>query len=108
MQTVDEKLQDVKVKLQERIPGARLEFSTQVFARHVELWVKVGDQSDYERMRSVCLELDHELAIERNPEIWVVPRSWSAPLNVKQYEQELIRRRDEFRRTHSIRQPSRT
>ena len=109
MLTAMERLHELEVKISSQAPDVRLRFTTQSFAKHVELWVYVLDSGAYERVQTLCQKLDLELReSDFAPEIWIVPRPWSGPWPGGSSAEELSERRETFRRTHSLRQPAQT
>ncbi len=107
----DTVLEELEVTLRQEFSGVNLKIAIQSFARHVELWVYVLDADYYAPVQERCRELTEEKHLEdREPEIWIVTRAWTGPWPGGLTEQELTRRRDEFRQKYglkSARPPSR-
>jgi len=80
-----------------------MEFATQSFANHVELWISVLDLSKYDRVLDICRNLTEENRLEeREPEIWLLAKTWIGPWPGGESEQEMKRRREEFRHKHGL------
>jgi hypothetical protein len=101
--TTEKMLERLRMTLKNQFRDVPLEFATQVFAKHVELWVYVLNGDEYERVRAECRKIAAEWDLDNmNPEIWVVTNKRTAPLFTSEYEQQLRQRRDEFIRKHGI------
>ena len=89
--------------LQNEFSDVPLEFTTQVFPNHVELWVYVLAMGEYDRVRARCNQLSGDLELDQSqPEIWLLPKTWTGPWPGGESEQKLRERRDDFKRKHSI------
>lgn len=101
---VEIQLADLAAQIRAEFRTVPIEFTTQVFENHAELWVYVLELDAAPRVNEWC----HDLALSedldnRQPEIWIVVKTWSGPWDSGESEQELRRkRREEFRATHRI------
>lgn len=96
-------LTEIETRLQEEFPDVKMEFATQTFTKHAELWIYVLTFGEYKRVRDACRRLTKELALEqREPEIWLIAKAWTGPWPGGESEQELKRRRDEFKQKHGL------
>ncbi len=101
--STDDMLTEIETRLHEEFPNVKMEIATQSFTKHIELWIYVLTAGEYENVRDACRRLTKELALEdREPEIWIVARAWTGPWPGGLTEQELTRRRDEFRQKHGL------
>lgn len=98
-----EVLTEIETRLYEEFPNVELEFATQSFTNHVELWIYVLTSGEHERIQDACRRLTKEMALEeREPEIWLFPKAWTGPWPGGESLQEIERRREEFKRTHKL------
>ena len=89
--------------ISQSFPDVRMEFATQSFANHVELWIYVLDLSRYDQVLDTCRQLTEEKRLEeREPEIWLLAKTWTGPWPGGESEQEIKRRRDEFRQRYGL------
>lgn len=101
--TVEDTLAEIERSLREDFPGVRLEFASQSFAKHVEVWVYILDVAQYERVRDACNRLSDEQGLERrDPEVWLLAKAWTGPWPGGESEPEIRRRREEFRQRHAL------
>ncbi len=100
--STDEVLTEIETRLCEEFPNVKLEFATQSFTNHVELWIYVLTSGEHERVQDACRRLTKEIALEeREPEIWLLPKAWTGPWPGGESLQEIERRREEFKRAHN-------
>ena len=104
MQSVlEDTLARLQKTLRDELSGVPLEFATQVFPNHVELWVYVLEMGDYDRVHDQCRKLAAEMELDRSePEIWLLAKTWIGPWPSGESEQKLRERRDDFRRKHGL------
>ena len=96
-------LTEIEDHLGQSFPDVRMEFATQSFTNHVELWIYVLDLSAYDQVLDVCRQLTEEKGLEeREPEIWLLAKTWTGPWPGGESEQEIKRRREEFRHKHGL------
>ena len=89
--------------LQDEFRDVLLEFSTQTFPNHVELWIYVLAMDDYDRVHARCNELSRDWQLDHNqPEIWLLAKTWTGSWPGGESEQKLRERRDDFKRKHGI------
>jgi hypothetical protein len=101
--TLENTLARLQETLRDELSGIRLEFTTQVFLHHVELYVYVLDIGEYDRVRALCSKLSAEMELDRSePEIWLLAKAWTGPWPGGESEQKLRERRDDFKRKHGI------
>lgn len=84
-----------------RFPGAVVEFSTRTDPGHIELWVYVTDLDRYAKIEEFCRDLETEEE-QNTPPIWVFAKAWTGPWPGGESEQEIARRREDFRREHRL------
>ena len=82
-----------------RFPGAAVQFSTRTDPGHTELGVYVTDLDQYPRIEAFCRELETEEE-QKEPPIWVFAKAWPGAWPGGESEQEIARRREDFRREH--------
>lgn len=106
-QSVDDDLERTEREVRSSFPGVRVQFATQTFTNHVELWVNVLDLEQCEAVRTKCEAIAKRDGFEEDdPEIWILVRPWRGEWPGGEGEAELRhQRREEFRRQHGI--PSR-
>jgi len=104
MQTSTEDiLAQIENALRAEFPKVKMEFATQSFTRHVELWIYVLSLSEYEQVQDTCRRLAKELALDQQePEIWLLAKTWTGSWPGGESEQETKRRREEFRQKHGL------
>lgn len=96
-------LTEIEEEIKRSFPELRMEFATQSFTYHVELWIYVLDLSEYERVLGVCRQLTEAKGLEeREPQIWLLAKTWTGPWPGGESEQELKRRRDQFRQKYGL------
>jgi hypothetical protein len=96
-------LTEIESHLRQSFPDVRMEFAIQSFTNHVELWIYVLDLSAYDKVLDVCRWLTKEKELEeREPEIWLLAKTWTGPWPGGESEQEIKRRRDEFRQRYGL------
>ena len=96
-------LTEIEEEIKESFPDLRMEFATQFFTYHVELWIYVLDLSNYEKVLDKCRQLtETEKLEEREPQIWLLAKTWTGPWPGGESEQELKRRREAFRQKHGL------
>lgn len=104
MQTSRDTLTRIEDDLRAEFPNTKMEFATQSFTEHAELWVYVLTMGDYDHIRDACRRLTKELALEqREPEIWLLAKAWTGPWPGGESEQEIRRRREAFKKEHNLR-----
>lgn len=104
MQTsTDDMLTEIETRLLGDFPNVKMEFATQSFTKHVELWIYVLTSGEHERVQDACRRLTKEMALEqREPEIWLLSKAWTGPWPGGGSLQEIVRRREEFKRKHGL------
>jgi hypothetical protein len=96
-------LTEIEDHIRQSFPNARIKFATQSFKNHVELWIYVLDLSEYDQVLDVCRRLTEEKGLEdREPEIWLLAKTWTGPWPGGESEQEIKRRREEFRHKYGL------
>ncbi len=96
-------LTEIEDHLSRSFPDVRLEFATQSFTHHIELWIYVLDLSRYDQVLDACRRLAEEKKLEeREPEVWLLAKTWTGPWPGGEPEQEISRRREEFRHKHGL------
>lgn len=96
-------LTEIQDYLNQDFSDVRMEFATQSFTNHVELWIYVLDLSGYDRVLDACRRLTEEKGLEeREPAIWLLTKTWTGPWPGGESEQEIKRRREEFRYKHGL------
>lgn len=96
-------LTEIEAHLSQSFPDVRMEFATQSFTNHVELWIYVLDLSEYDKVLDVCRQLTEEKGLEeREPGIWLLAKTWTGPWPGGESEHEIKQRRDEFRHKHGL------
>jgi hypothetical protein len=96
-------LTEVEDYIKRSFPKVRMEFATQSFTNHVELWIYVLDLSEYDQVLNVCRRLTEEKKLEeQEPEIWLLAKTWTGPWPGGESEQEIKHRREEFRQRHGL------
>jgi len=96
-------LTEIEDNISQSFPDVRLEFATQSFANHVELWIYVLDISKHDQVVKACRTLTEEKRLEeREPAIWLLAKTWTGPWPGGESEQEMKRRREEFRHKHGL------
>lgn len=96
-------LTEIESHLRQSFLDVRMEFATQSFTNHVELWIYVLDLSAYDKVLDVCRRLTEEKGLEdREPEIWLLAKTWTGPWPGGESEQEIKQRREEFRRKYGL------
>jgi len=103
LKSTENLLTEIENSITQSFPDVRMEFATQSFANHVELWIYVLDLSKYDRVLDICRNLTEENRLEeREPEIWLLAKTWTGPWPGGESEQEMKRRREEFRHKHGL------
>lgn len=101
--STEDVLTQIENRLRQDFPNVKMEFATQSFTQHVELWIYVLDLSEYDRVLDMCRLLSNEKGLEeREPEIWLLAKTWTGPWPGGESEQEIKRRREEFKLTHNL------
>lgn len=101
--STEDALTEIENLLGQAFPNVRMEFATQSFTKHTELWIYVLDLKEYDRVLDECRRLSDEKRLdEREPEIWLLAKTWTGPWPGGESEQEIKRRREEFKRTHNL------
>jgi len=101
--STEDTLTEIEKRLRQAFPNVRMEFATQSFTKHVELWIYVLDLSEYNRVLDTCRLLSNEKGLEeREPEIWLLAKTWTGPWPGGESEQEIKQRREEFKRAHKL------
>lgn len=97
-------LTEIEEEIKRSFPNLRMEFATQSFTNHVELWIYVlDDLSKYEQVLSACHRLTETKELEeREPQIWLLAKTWTGPWPGGESEQEIKRRREQFRQKHGL------
>ncbi len=96
-------LAQIEETLTKEFASVSLKFAVQSFTRHVELWVYVLDLNEYQRIRDRCYQLTEEMKLEQaEPEVWLMAKTWTGPWPGGESEQEIKRRREEFKRAHNL------
>ncbi len=102
VQTLVENRIEVLIQtIRSRFPDAVVEFSTRDFSGHTELWVYITNIGEYSRIEEFCRSLEQQEE-GREPPIWIFAKAWTGPWPGGESEQEIKRRRDEFKRKHNI------
>lgn len=101
--STEDLLTQIENCLRQDFPNVKMEFATQSFTQHVELWIYVLDLSEYDRVLNTCRLLSDEKGLEeREPEIWLLAKTWTGPWPGGEPEQEIKQRREEFKRVHNL------
>ena len=101
--SIEQTLTEIEKDIQQSFPEMRMEFASQSFTYHVELWIYVFDLSRYDQVQEVCRQLTQEKGLEdREPEIWLLPKTWTGPWPGGESEQEIKQRREEFRHKYGL------
>lgn len=96
-------LAEIEQSLRREFPDVNLEVNSRSFSNHEEVWVYVLSVAEYERVRDACRRLSDEMGLERRtPEVWLLAKAWTGPWPGGESEQEILRRREEFRRRHAL------
>lgn len=96
-------LTEIEEQIKRSFPSLRMEFATQSFTNHVELWIYVLDLSSYEEVLDKCRQLtETEKLEEREPQIWLLAKTWTGPWPGGESEQELKQRREKFRQKYGL------
>lgn len=96
-------LTEIEDEIKRSFPNLRMEFATQSFTNHVELWIYVFDLSEYEQVLGACRQLTEEKGLEeREPGIWLLAKTWTGPWPGGESEQEIKQRREEFRQKYGL------
>lgn len=96
-------LTEIEEQIRQSFPSVRMEFATQSFTNHVELWIYVLDLSQYDQVLDGCRKITAEKRLgEREPEIWLLAKTWTGPWPGGESEQDIKRRRDEFRQRYGL------
>lgn len=82
-----------------RFPKSVVHFSTRTDPGHTELWVYVTDLDQYSQIEAFCQELETQEE-QKEPPIWVFAKAWPGPWPGGESEQEITRRREDYRRGH--------
>ncbi len=94
---------EIEDYLNQSFPDARMKFATQSFTNHIELWIYVLELSRYEQVLDLCRRLTEEKGLEeREPEIWLLAKTWTGPWPGGESEQDTKRRREEFRHKYKL------
>lgn len=103
-QDVRDILERVENEIRSRFADVGIEFATQTFTNHVELWVYVLDLQRYEEVKAACDAITRRDSLdEMDPEIWMLVKTWTGHWPGGEAEYELRRqRREEFRRQHGL------
>ena len=101
--STEEALTEIENEIRTEFPNAKIEFATQSFTTYVELWLYVLDLKEYDRVVEACRSISDEQHLDqRDPEIWLLVKTWTGPWPGGESEQEIKRRREEFRRKHGL------
>ena len=97
-------LTEIEEEIKRSFPDLRMEFATQSFTYHVELWIYVlSNLSEYERVLGVCRQLTEAKGLEeQEPQIWLLAKTWTGPWPGGESEQELRQRREKFRQKYGL------
>ena len=96
-------LTEIEDYIRQSFTNVRMEFATQSFTNHVELWIYVLDLSEYDQVLDVCRRLTEEKGLEeREPGIWLLAKAWTGPWPGGDSEQEIKQRREEFRQKYGL------
>lgn len=96
-------LTEIEDHLIQSFPDVRMEFATQSFNQHIELWIYVLELSKYDEILDVCRQLTEEKRLEeREPEIWLLAKTWTGPWPGGESEQDIKQRREEFRHKYGL------
>ena len=97
---------EIENHIRQSFPNVPMEFATQAFTNHVELWIYVLDLGRYDQVLEECRRLTEEKELEeREPAIWLLAKTWTGPWPGGESEQEIKRRRDEFRQRYGLPAP---
>lgn len=101
--STEDTLARIERSLHDEFPNIRLEFSSQYFSNHVEMWVYVLDLKEYERVRDRCRQFSEQERLDQHePEVWLMAKTWTGSWPGGESEQEIKQRREEFRRLHAV------
>ena len=96
-------LTEIEDHLRQSFPDVRMEFATQSFTNHAELWIYVLDLGKYNQVLDACRRLTEEKGLEdRDQAIWLLAKTWTGPWPGGESEQDIKRRRDEFRQRYGL------
>lgn len=100
---IEDTLSQIETQLHKEFPSVKMEFATQSFSNHLELWVYVLDINAYEHVQESCRRIAEAEKLEkRDPEVWLMAKTWTGPWPGGEAEQEIKQRREEFRRRHPV------
>lgn len=104
-------VEDIQRQIQEKLKGeyanVRLEFASQSFSNHHELWVYVLDKEQFENIATVCRKISESQNLDRlDPELWLIVRPWEGPWPGGETEEEIKKRRDDFIQRHKLKTSS--
>ena len=101
--SAEEMLERVERRIRDAFPAGCLEIARRDFPRHIEVWVYVLDLNSYVRVKTESERIVREEHLdEADPEIWLLVKSWTGPWPGGESEEELRRRREEFRKKHNL------
>lgn len=107
--STDDVIEHIEDMLRQDFAPEQVRFAIQRFNKHVELWIYVRDTESEKRIRTRCGELSESEQLEKRvPEIWLIinvrsgPWPGEDPEEELRVQEELARRREDFKRRHNI------
>jgi len=93
---IERELETLERKMRDEYQDALVDVSTRRFDDHAELWVYVRTLDQYETINARCQEVtkEHE---GRDLPIWVFAKTWTGPWPGGESEQDIRKRREEFK-----------